>query len=73
MPNESQISRAARGKEFGLTPIEKQAISFAVSGYSVRSVITKRGSISTQFNVYKATVNLDAQLVMTLRIVKRAL
>jgi DNA-binding CsgD family transcriptional regulator len=34
MPNEGLISVGVSGVDFGLTPLEKQAIAFTVAGYS---------------------------------------
>jgi DNA-binding CsgD family transcriptional regulator len=43
MPNEGQISVGASGEDFGLTPLEKQAIALNVAGYSHRESAEQLG------------------------------
>jgi DNA-binding CsgD family transcriptional regulator len=41
--DESQISGAVNGEDFGLTPIEREAISLVITGYSAEESAAKIG------------------------------
>lgn len=60
MPEKSQIPGAVSGKDFGLNPIERQAISLTVSGYSSEESAAKIGI--TELALSQHLVDIFAKL-----------